>query len=397
MDLKQIKQLDQQYYMPVFGERLPVCFTHGEGATLFDTDGKKYTDFLAGIAVNALGYSDEGFIKTVQAQAAQLIHTSNYFYNEPQALLAEALCKKSGMDRVFFANSGAEANECAIKLAKMRAYKKGMKTANFVALKNSFHGRTLATLSATGQDKFHQPFEPCTYNWTYVAANDQSGMKDAINADTCAVMIELIQGEGGVHPLDAEFIDLIEDLCNKNDALLIVDEIQTGMGRTGKFLGCQQAEGVHADIITMAKALGGGIPIGACLAKEKVASAFSPGDHGSTFGGGQLACAAALYTVKRIDDKMLYHITDLGNYFKTVLVALKDRLPHAVADVRGLGLMLGLELTESFSATKIRSTLLEEGFIVGTAGANTLRFVPPYIITKPDIDELVFALVKLLQ
>ncbi len=391
MDLEQIKQLDQKYYMPVFGERQPVCFTHGEGVTLYDTAGRQYTDFFAGIAVNALGYADAGFVKTVSEQAAKLVHTSSQFYNEPQATLARALCEKTGMDRAFFANSGAEANECAVKLAKMRAFKRGKKTANFVALKNSFHGRTLLTLTATGQDKFHEPFEPGAYNWTYIDANDFEMAKNAINADTCAVIFEPVQGEGGVLPLSAEYTRHLAALCKQHDALLIADEIQTGMGRTGTFLAVEGAR-VEADIVTLAKALGGGLPIGACLAKEETAAYFSPGDHGSTFGGGQLVCAAADYVVGRMDGNMLARVRALGQYLKDALCALQDKLPAMIKEVRGAGLMLGVELAEGIKAAQVRGQLFQKGFIVGTAGANTLRFVPPYVISEADIDALLGAL-----
>lgn len=396
MNLEQIKALDEKYFMPVYGARLPVAFERGEGAKLYDTDGKEYTDFLAGIAVNSLGYSDAGFKQALHSQLDRILHISNYFYIEPQAKLAEALCKKTGYDRAFFANSGAEANECAIKIAKKYAYNKGNTSANFVSLKGSFHGRTLASLTATGQEKFHEPFRPGTFEYIYVDPNDKDAINSAINEKTCGVLLEVIQGEGGVLPLEEDYIRHVRALCDKYDALLIIDEIQTGMGRTGKFL-AQEYAGIKADVTTLAKALGNGIPIGACLATEKAASAFSPGDHGTTFGGNYLACAAGLYVTNKIDAAMLNKISSTGAYFAGGLANLAEKHPRKIVDVRGRGLLLGAQLAEDTSAQKIKEALLEKGFVIGTAGLNTLRFVPPYIITTEEIDSLFVALDSLLQ
>jgi len=396
MEFSDIKAADKQYFMGVFGDRLPAAFDHAEDVYLFDTDGKKYTDFLAGIAVNSLGYSDEGFKNTLKRQINKLIHSSNYYYIEPQAELAKALCEKTGMDKVFFGNSGAEANECAIKLAKKYAYEKDPASANFVSIKNSFHGRTLATLSATGQPKFHEPFRPGTFSYTYIDANDAEAAKAAINAKTCGVLVEIIQGEGGVLPLDPGYVKLLRELCDANDALLIVDEVQTGMGRTGKFLALEHC-GIKADVVTLAKALGNGIPIGACLASEKAAAAFKPGDHGSTFGGNHLACAAALYVTNAIDGPMLEQINTSGTYFKDQLDKFMNNHPDSVCDVRGKGLLLAAELTKKHSAADIKKKLFEKGFLIGTAGANSLRFAPPYVIKPADIDSLMAALENLIQ
>lgn len=395
MNLNEIKQIDQQHFMPVFGERLPAAFTHGKGMLLYDTEGKVYTDFLAGIAVNALGYSDEGFQNTVKQQVDKLIHSCNYFYNQEQAMLEQALCQKTGYDRVFFTNSGAEAIECAIKLAKKNAYNKGSASANFVSLKGSFHGRTLASLTATGQDKFHIPFQPGTYSYSYIEANNCEAAQAAIHNDTCGVLLEVIQGEGGVNPLDMRFVKTVEQLCKETGALLILDEIQTGMGRTGRFL-AQELYDVKADIVTLAKALANGIPMGACLATEQ-ATSFAVGDHGSTFGGGHLACAAGHYVVNAIDDAMLAHIETVGAYFKDSLRALKKKYPSAITEVRGAGLMLGAELSEQYSAAQMKASLFSQGIIIGTAGANTLRFLPPYIVTETEIDILIAALEKSLD
>lgn len=391
MNYEELKQLDSKYYMEVFGERLPAVFTHGKDAKLYDENGREYLDFLAGIAVNCLGYSDEGFKDALKGQIDSLIHTCNYFYNEPQARLAQMLCEKTGSARVFFGNSGAEANECALKLAKKYTYEKGSASDRFVALKQSFHGRTLFTLSATGQEKFHVPFRPMPYDFTYIGANDTDAAKAAISGDICGVILEVIQGESGVFPLDRAFALAVRALCDEHGVPLIIDEVQTGMGRTGKFL-AQEHYGIKADITTLAKALGNGVPIGACLASEKLAAAFLAGDHGSTFGGNPLACAAGLYVTGKIDDTMLAHIAQTGSYFQGKLAALKRQLPQSILDVRGCGLMLGAQLSEAYHAHDIQLKLLKEGFVIGTAGANTLRFVPPFVIEKTDIDDLISAL-----
>lgn len=396
MQIEEIKKLDNQYYLEVFGERLPAAFDHAADVYLYDTEGKRYTDFLAGIAVNALGYSDEGFKTAVKSQIDKLIHTSNYYYVEPQALLAQALCEKTGMDRVFFGNSGAEANECAIKIAKKYAYMKGSDSANFVSLKNSFHGRTVATLTATGQAKFHEPFEPGTFRFDYIDANDMDAANRTINAKTCGVLLEVIQGEGGIIPLDPAFVQHIRKLCDEHDVLLIVDEIQTGMGRTGKFL-AQEHYGIKSDIVTLAKALGNGIPIGACLTTQKAADTFTIGDHGSTFGGNHLACTAALYVTNAIDETVMQHNMQTGEYFKNRLVELMNKYPKSIADVRGIGLLLSLDLIEPLSATDMKKALFENAFVVGTAGSNALRFAPPYPIRTEHIDELIDCLERLLS
>lgn len=395
MTLNEVKKLDQEYFLPVFGERMPVCFTHGEGVYLYDSDGKKYTDFLAGIAVNALGYSDEGFKTALKQQVDRLLHISNYFYIEPQAKLAEALCVRTGYSKVFFGNSGSEANECAIKLAKKYAFEKGSKSANFVSLSGSFHGRTIAALTATGQDKFHAPFEPGTFSYQYVEPNDIGAVRSAINQDTCGVLLEVIQGEGGVFPLDTAYIQEVRRLCDDNDALLIIDEVQSGMGRTGKFL-AQEWHGVRADVVTLAKALGGGVPIGACLANEKAAEAFGPGDHGSTFGGNYLACVAGEYMVNAVDAAAMDRITETGAYFMQALKRLQQKYPAIITDVRGKGLLIGAQLADGHDPMDFKKQMLERGFVIATAGRNCLRFVPPYIIGKEHIDALVNALDELL-
>ncbi len=398
MDLSEIKQLDSQYFFPVYGERLPVCFVKGEGVTLTDTTGKKYVDFLAGIAVNSLGYSDEGFKAAVHEQVDNLIHISNYYYVQPQAELAALLCRATGYDRAFFQNSGSEAIECALKMAKKYHYNKGESRKHFVTIKNSFHGRTLAALTATGQERFHVPFAPLPYCFTYVQAEDMGELEQAITDQTAGVLFEFVQGEGGILPLSHAYLKKMQDICRQAGALLIADEIQTGIGRTGKLLAQMHYPDIAPDITTLAKALGNGVPIGAVLATQDAADAFSKGDHGTTFGGNPLACAAALYVAKKmIGTDIIEQSAKTGAYFKEKLLALSARHPHAIKEVRGLGLMLGVELAPPLEAGKILKQLLDRGFVVGTAGGNTLRMVPPLVIQKQHIDALLSALEDILS
>lgn len=387
MNLQQIKELDKKHFMGVFGERFSVLFEDAKGVSLFDKEGKEYIDFLAGIAVNCLGYGDEGYAQVIAKQASSIMHISNYFYNETQAKLAELLCSLTGMQKIFLANSGAEANEGAIKLARKHFFKKGENRKKIITLSQSFHGRTLATLAATGQEKFHVPFYPLIESFEYVEANNVDALIKAVDENTCAVMMEVIQGEGGVTPLTQEFVEMINTTCRKNGALIIVDEIQTGMGRTGKFLASQHYN-LKPDIITLAKALGNGVPCGCILAAESVCDAFDPGDHGSTFGGNHIACAAAYYTVNKvINDGLIERCGELGEYFKNKLLEIKNKYPF-VLDVRGAGLMLGMELDEKVSAKAIQKELLSRGFVICSAGRNTMRFLPPYIIETKHIDML---------
>lgn len=386
-----IKDLDHQYYMGVFGERYPAAFERGVGMRLYDTMGNSYLDFLSGIGVNALGYSDEMFKNEIKEQVDRLIHTSNLFYNEQQAQLAQDLCVKTNYDKVFFGNSGAEANECALKLALKRAKDNGITNPNFVALEHGFHGRTLATLAGTGKLSIREPFEPPALQFRFLEHDDVKGAEAAIDENTCGVMLEVIQGEGGVFPLSAMFVKAIRRLCDEHDALLIIDEVQTGMGRTGRFL-AQEFTGVKADVTTLAKALGNGIPIGACLATLAAADTFSVGDHGSTFGGNHLACVAGRYMLRVLDEKKLEDITEIGETFKYELFKLAGSHHDEVAEVRGLGLMLGMQLREHLDVKKVAAQLFDLGYIVGTAGCNTLRFLPPYIVTETEIQQLISAL-----
>jgi acetylornithine aminotransferase/acetylornithine/N-succinyldiaminopimelate aminotransferase len=396
MDTQEIIALDKKYYMNTFGERLPVVFEYGRQSTLYDKEGKAYTDFVAGIAVNVLGYGHPALVGAITSQAQKLIHCSNLFYIEAQAQLAKLLVENSCGDRVFFANSGAEANEGAIKLARKYFRDKGMNKYEIITAINSFHGRTLATLAATGQEKYQKPFVPMPAGFKSVPYNDLEALKNAITDSTCAVMIELIQGEGGVIEATYEYVKGLEQLCRERGILLILDEVQTGMGRTGKLFAYQHFD-IQPDIITLAKGLGGGVPIGAIIAKESVASAFEPGSHGSTFGGNPLACSAAIAVLTTLlNDGLIDRCAQLGDYFKQKLSSLKDRY-HFIKGVRGKGLMLGMELDPSVPGKEIVNAALNQGYIINCAGHNTLRFVPPLVITRQEIDGLIDTLDKIFK
>lgn len=395
MDLNEIMELDSKYYMKTFGARTPVCFEYGKGMMLYDPQGRQYRDFLGGIAVNALGYGHPALVEAVRSQAEKLIHCSNLYYIESQAKLAEVLVENSCADRIFFANSGAEANEGAIKLARIYFKKKGMpERFGIITLKNSFHGRTLTTVAATGQEKYQKPYAPLIPGFKHVAINDLAALKSAIDNETCAVMMELVQGESGVHPLDTDYVKAVREICDEKGLLLIFDEIQTGMGRTGKLFAYEHY-GVEPDIFTLAKALAGGIPIGALCAKESVAQAFAPGDHGSTFGGNPLACAAGLAVMQTmLADKLSEHAEKMGNYLKEELLIMKQK-HNIIKDVRGLGLMIGIELAKD-KAIEVKNMLFEKGFLVGSVGAGVIRLLPPLVIAKDDIDIFIEALDQVL-
>ena len=394
MDFETIKTIENNNFVDVFS-RLDNCFVSGEGVTLTDITGEKYIDFLSGIAVNCLGYSDQGFKEAVKNQVDKLIHTSNYFYIEPQSKLIDILCRATGYDRVFISNSGAEAVEAGMKLARKYFYDKGTNKPKIITIMNSFHGRTLATLSATGQAKFHKPFQPLAGPFTYVPTGDIEALKQAIDDETCAVMLEPVIGEGGVIPLEKSYYQAVRALCDESGILMIADEIQTGVGRTGTFLASQGYD-VQPDIVILAKSLGNGLPIGAMLATENVAKGFKKGDHGSTFGGNHLVCAGAYYVVRKmLNTDMMAKNKEKGDYFLNELAKLTDYMQ--VKEVRGSGLMLGIELFSEYPAKEYQMKLLEKGFITATAGNNTLRFLPPYTIEKKDIDALITALKTILS
>ena len=395
MTIEEIKALDEKYFMNTFGARIPVCFVKGEGMKLWDTEGKVYQDFLAGIAVSALGHSHPALVNAIIEQAQKFIHCSNYYYIEPQAKLAKLIVENSCCDKVFFANSGAEANEGAIKLARLFFRKKGLpEKFEIITLEKSFHGRTLATLAATGQEKYQKNYSPLTPKFLSVPINDIEALEKAITQFTCAIMLEPIQGESGVNPTNVDYIQKVRKLCTEKDVLLIFDEVQCGLGRTGKMFGYEHY-GVEPDIFTLAKALGGGFPIGALCAKEPFASAFEPGDHGSTFGGNPLACHtgyAVLSTI--INDKLYENSEKMGEYLLGKLSALKQKYTF-ISEVRGKGLMVGVQFSIP-KAVDIKLKCLEAGYLIGSVGDNIIRMLPPLIITKEDIDGYIEALDKIL-
>lgn len=393
MTLSEIKALDGKYFLGVFGERNPVCFVRGEGCTLYDQDGRAYTDLFAGIAVNALGYGHPAITGALIAQAkAGVLHTSNLYYVEPQAKLAKLLCEHTFASRVFFSNSGAEANEGAIKLARKFFYAKGSGRYKVVSADHSFHGRTLATVAATGHDYYQAPYRPLLpQGISQVPYNDLDALRAAVDEETAAVLLEPVQGEGGVTPADPAYLKAVRALCDEAGVLLILDEVQTGVCRTGSFY-CYEQYGVVPDLMTSAKGLGCGFPIGAILANEKVAAAVSVGDHGSTFGGNTLACAVSLAAVTELlGGDYAAKARDTGAYFAEKLREIRS--PH-VLEVRGKGLLLGVQLAQDVAAAKLSRALLARGFVAGTAAGNVLRLAPPLIIGRAEIDAFVCALAE---
>ncbi len=394
MLVNEIKEYDNQYFMNTFGQRIPVAFEKGQGIHLWSTDGDKYTDFFSGIAVNSIGYSHPTFVKMVTDQLSRLIHCSNLYYIESQALLAKELCENSCADKVFFSNSGAEANEGAIKLARIFFKKLGMpEKYEIITLQKSFHGRTITTLSATGQEKYAKPFEPLTQGFKKVPINDFEALKSAVTENTCAIMLEPVQGESGVYPCDLQYLKKVKELCTENKILLIFDEVQTGMGRTGKLFGYQKYD-IEPDIFTLAKALGGGIPIGAVCAKDYVAQAFSPGEHGSTFGGNPLACTAGLAVLKILkEEKLAENAQKLGDYIKETLMAQASEKLPVISEIRASGLMIAIELSEPI-APDVKHRMFEKKYLIANVGDKILRILPPLIITKQDVDSFIATLIE---
>lgn len=384
---------DKSDYLPVFA-RYNIVLDHGDGPYVYDTKGKKYIDFLAGIAVNVVGHNYKPLVEAVSQQAGKMIHCSNLYYTEVQVEAAEKLKKLSGMDKVFFGNSGAEANEGAIKLARKYATNIDPEKIQIISALHSFHGRTLATLTATGQDHYHHGFGPLPAGFDYVPYNDIQALEAKMSDKTCAIMLEAIQGEGGVHVPDPDYLPKVRALCDKYNAVLIFDEVQCGMGRTGTFFGCQQF-GVKPDIVTLAKGLAGGVPIGAFMATDKVANAFHAGDHGSTFGGNPLACAAACVVLDAlIDGNLMENAKEIGAYLQSKFEEYKAKYPNLIKEVRGRGLILGMELTRP--GREIANECLDYGAIINCTAGNVLRFVPPLNITKAHVDELISVLDKVL-
>jgi len=394
LNTDEIMQLSDKYVMHTYG-RIALAPVRGEGARLWDAEGREYLDFVAGIAVNSLGHCHPAVVQAVQEQIARLIHVSNLYYIESQAQLAEILVENSCADRAFFCNSGAEANEGAIKLARKWAKKQhGPDKYEIITAENSFHGRTLAAITATGQPKYQKGFEPLPQGFKYVPFNDLAALAGTIGEHTCAIMLEPVQGESGVRPATEEYLSGVRELCDKHGLLLIFDEVQCGLGRTGKFLAYQHY-GVEPDIFTLAKALGGGFPIGALLAKEQVAEAFAPGDHAATFGGNPLACAAGIAAMQTtLQGGILENCNQVGAYFKEKLLELAGKY-SLIKEVRGLGLMLGLEL--AVPGVDIVNSCRDRGLLINCANNTVLRFVPPLTITNGDVDQAVVILDGVLQ
>lgn len=374
-----------KYVMPTYG-RLPLAFVRGEGCRLWDADGKMYLDFLAGISVVGTGHCHPRVVEAICRQAATLMHTSNLFHIEPQARLAELLCTHSCAEKVFFCNSGAEANEAAIKLArKWAGLHKGPQARGIVTALSSFHGRTLATVTATGQEKYHKPFAPLPPGFIHVPYNDIDALSEAVDETVCAVMLEPIIAEGGILVPDDEYLGKVRELCDQRRVLLILDEVQTGLGRTGKLFGYQHW-GVEPDVFTLAKALGGGFPIGACLASGDAATALEPGNHASTFGGNHLACAAGEAAVRVIlEDDLAHNAAVMGQRLREGILAMQASVP-LVAGVRGRGLLLGLELSAP-KGTEVEAACRERGLIVNKLADDLLRLAPPLVLTAAEADE----------
>jgi predicted acetylornithine/succinylornithine family transaminase len=386
MKEKEIMVLADKYIMNTY-KRFPVVIVKGLGQKVWDVNGKEYLDFVAGIAVCNLGHSHPNVITAVKEQLEKLSHVSNLYYTEPQAQVAKLLVENSFADKVFFCNSGAEANEAAIKLARKFAHENlGGDKFELITMKNSFHGRTMATITATGQEKFQFGFTPLLEGFTYVPFNDLQALEAAISEKTCGIMVEPIQGEGGVNIPDAQYLLKVREICDRHKILLIVDEVQTGMGRTGKLFAYEHS-GIKPDIMTLAKALGNGFPVGAMLATDRIAQAFTPGNHASTFGGNPLAMAAAKATLKTIlQESVLENCQKVGNYFLSQLKILQQKC-KIIKEVRGKGLMLAVQL--DIEAGDIVDKCLQQGLLINSTGGKTLRFVPPLIITAQDVDRAI--------
>ncbi len=381
MTSKEIMALTDQYIMHTYG-RFPVAIDHGEGATLYDPEGNAYIDFTSGIGVTDLGYGNTAWADAIAAQARKLGHVSNLFYTEPAARLAQILCKRTGESCVFFANGGGEANEGMIKLARKYSFDKyGKDRATIITLNNSFHGRTITTLMATGQEVFHNYFFPFTEGFRYADANDLDSLEDAAGSDVCAVMMELVQGEGGVLPLDKEYVQAVAKICAERDWLLLVDEVQTGVGRTGSLFAFQQY-GVLPDVVSFAKGIAGGLPMSGILANEKCRDVLGPGMHATTFGANPVCAAAGLVVQETLSDAFLQEVNAKGEYLRSSIEALD--LP-CFGKTRGLGLMIGIEVKDGYTNKAIANKLIENGLLVLTAGPG-MRLLPPLVISKEEMD-----------
>ena len=377
MTFEQVKSQDQAYILHTYG-RVDAALVKGRNARAWDVDGKEYIDFTAGIGVNALGYCDPEWSAAVAEQAGKIQHMCNYYYCPENTALAQELSQASGMAKAFFCNSGAEANECAVKIARKYGEKRG--AYRIVTLENSFHGRTLTTLAATGQEGFHREFLPLTEGFLYAQAGDLAGVQALLDGSVCAVMLEMVQGEGGVIPMDEGFVQGLAQLCREKDVLLLIDEVQTGIGRTGRFF-AYQGYGVQPDVVTCAKGIAGGLPMGACLVSERLGDILQPGQNGSTFGGNPIASAAARVVVRRVSEPdFLQSVSEKGAYFREKLEAMPQ-----VEYVRGRGLMLGVKLKEK-DAHDVLVQCAKAGLLILTA-KELVRFLPPLTITQEDIDQ----------
>ena len=389
MNSEKVIARDNDYVLHTYN-RNPIVIEKGHGLHAYGPEGQNYLDFTSGIGVNSLGYCDLNWAEAVSKQAHKLQHTSNLYYTAPCSKLAKRLCRRTGMSKVFFGNSGAEANEGAIKAARKYSFDHyGEGRDQIITLVNSFHGRTLATLTATGQDTFHHYFGPFNDGFVYTPAGDIEALTKLVDKQTCAVMLELVQGEGGVVPLDQDYVQAVRSLCDEKDLVLIVDEVQTGVGRTGTFLACEQFN-LRPDIVTLAKGLGGGLPIGAVLMNEKVAAGMGPGSHGSTFGGNPVVCAGANVVMDRLDESFLAGVREHAAQLRAGL----EKLPHVKA-VTGLGLMLGIQFEDGISAADVLAACRERGLLVLTAKTR-LRLLPPLVVTAHDIERALIILDEVL-
>lgn len=382
---------DKKYYMNTFGDRLPVAFERGEGMKLYADNGDVYYDFLGGIAVNAIGHCHPKFRAALKAQIDKLVHPSSLYYIENQAALAKKLVESTCADKAFFCNSGAEANEGAIKLAKMYFYKKGIDKKDIISLDHSFHGRTLATVAATGQEHYQAPYRPLMPGFSQIEPNSFEAVEAAVTDRTAAIMVELIQGESGVHPMDIDYAKKLRKLCDEKGIILIVDEVQTGMGRCGRLFS-HELYGIEPDIFTAAKALGGGVPIGAVCAKAEIAAAFEPGDHGTTFGGNPLATAAGLAVFDIIESEgLIENAARMGELFKAKLNAVKAKYPELITDVRGAGLLIGIEIVPDKAAAVFKG-LHEKKMLTSLCKGLTIRLAPALNITESETELFINAL-----
>ena len=396
MSLAKVQKAEAKYLLHTY-DRHPVLLTHGKGAYLYAEDGSKYLDFLSGIGVMALGYSHPAITKVIREQSAKLVHASNLFYTEQPSVLAEKLVKLSGLGRAFFSNSGTEAWEGALKIARAVASGTGLtKRTKFLALENSFHGRTMGSMATTYTEKYRKPFAPVMPGVEFVKFDDVDDLKAKFDDQVCAICIETIQGEGGIHPVSKEFLETARELTKQSGALLLLDEIQCGLGRTGKMFAYEHY-GLKPDVVTLAKPLAAGLPLGAILVTEEVAASIHPGMHGTTFGGGPLACAVALKVLEVLQkDKVLRHVKEVGAHFMELLGRL-DAHHGCIVDVRGVGLMVGVELDSADLAKAVQKAMLEEKIIINRTHEKVLRFLPPYVVTEKDVERVVKTLDQILS